>query len=71
MVTRTKVIGVLAVVVIGAAAWWVSRPAAPRAAVHQPGQAVIDESEMSPAVFKERRRRLVEENRAGSTGAGK
>ena len=70
MVGRTKVIGISAAVVIGVGvvAWRVSRPDAPAAAVHEPGQAVIDESEMSSQAFKERRRKMVEANRAREAG---
>ena len=73
MMTRKTVIGISAAAAIGLGvfAWWVSKPAAPPAAVLGPGEAVIDESEMSPKAFKERRRQMVESNRAREAAGGK
>jgi hypothetical protein len=62
--------GAAVVVTAGVAAWVRSGPATPPKATFAPGQAVmIDDSEMSPKAFKERRRQLVESQRAGA-GAG-
>ena len=66
----TGVIGINVVLIAGVVAWTSSGPAAPPKATFAPGQAVtIDDSEMSPKAFKERRRQLVESHRAGA-GAG-
>jgi hypothetical protein len=60
-------VGAAVVVTAGVVAWIRSGPAAPPKATFAPGQAVmIDDSEMSPRAFKERRRQLVESHRAGA-----
>jgi hypothetical protein len=75
MITRSQklaAIGATALVTAGVATWIRSGPAAPRPAAFAPGQAVIEDSEMSPTAFKERRRKLVESQRAGAgEGAAK
>jgi hypothetical protein len=74
MMTRSQkmaAVGAAVVVVAGMVAWIGSGPAAPPKATFAPGQAVIEDSEMSPKAFKERRRQLVESQRAGGAAGSK
>jgi hypothetical protein len=64
---KLAVVGVAVVVAAGVVAWVRSGPPAPRPATFAPGRGVmVEDSEMSPKAFKERRRQLVESHRAGA-----
>jgi hypothetical protein len=71
MMRNRKVMTIVTAVVVvaGIAVWRGSRSGTPPAARFAPGEVVIEDSEMSPRAFAERRRQMVESRRAGA-GAG-